>query len=120
MKPGEIGVEGFLRHIYQETVFITRYLTTITYEEYDRNLACKYALTRSLEIIGEAAKHIPETYRSTHPEIPWKMIAGNRDTLIHAYFTVDYDVLWDTVTHDIPELQKQIAVLLGETPEQKR
>ena len=117
MKPDEIGIEGFLRHIYQETTFITQYLATITYEEYDQNLACKYALTRSLEIIGEACKHIPETYRKEHPEIPWKMIAGNRDTLINGYFTIDYDVLWNTVTSDIPDLQKKITLLIGEQPE---
>lgn len=117
MKPDEIGINGFLRHIYQETTFITQYLTTITPEEYHQNLACKYALVRSLEIIGEACKHIPETYRKEHPEIPWKMIAGNRGTLIHAYFTIDYDVLWDTVTNDIPDLRKKIAGLIGEQPE---
>lgn len=45
------------------------------------------------------------------------MIAGNRDTLIHAYFTIDYDVLWGTVTNDIPDLRKKIAGLIGEQPE---
>ncbi|HJK45528.1 MAG TPA: DUF86 domain-containing protein [Methanocorpusculum sp.] len=113
MKPSDVGIEGFLRHIYQETSFITTYLSTLTHEEYEQNRVSRYALVRSLEIIGEAAKHIPETYRSEHPEIPWKLLAGNRDTLIHGYFTIDYDVLWNTVTVDIPALHKQIAVLLG-------
>ncbi|HJK47179.1 MAG TPA: DUF86 domain-containing protein [Methanocorpusculum sp.] len=88
MKPSDVGIEGFLRHIYQETSFITTYLSTLTHEEYEQNRVSRYALVRSLEIIGEAAKHIPETYRSEHPEIPWKLLAGNRDTLIHGYFTI--------------------------------
>lgn len=117
LKPDEIGLNGFLRHIYQETTFITQYLATITYQEYNQNLSCKYALTRSLEILGEAFKHIPKTYWDQHPEISWKIIAGNRDTLIHGYFTIDYNVLWDTVTNDIPDLRKKIGVLIGEQPE---
>ncbi len=67
------------------------------------------AVIRNLEIIGEAAKHIPIETRKRHPEIPWKEIIGMRNKVIHEYFGVDWEILWQTVSEDIPQLKKQIA-----------
>ncbi len=68
---------------------------------------------RSLEIIGEAAKQVPEDFRNQHPNVQWKSMAGMRDRLIHAYFGVDYEIVWDVVQTRIPELRQQIASILG-------
>jgi uncharacterized protein with HEPN domain len=59
------------------------------------------ALVRLLAILGEAAKRIPEAIRETHPQIPWRQMAGTRDRLIHGYFDVDLDVVWQIITHDL-------------------
>ncbi|HEX6961855.1 MAG TPA: DUF86 domain-containing protein [Lacipirellula sp.] len=70
------------------------------------------AFSRSIEIIGEAAKQLPADFRRDHSEIPWKAIAGMRDRLIHGYFAVDYEIVWDVVENKLPELRPKIAALL--------
>ena len=66
------------------------------------------ALVRLLEIIGEAAKHLSEPFRVSQPDIPWRLIAGTRDRLIHGYFDVDYDVVWAIVTEDLPPVIEKL------------
>ncbi|MDP1743448.1 MAG: DUF86 domain-containing protein [Candidatus Amesbacteria bacterium] len=70
------------------------------------------AFARSLEIIGEAAKQVDQNYRELHPNVDWKAMAGMRDRLIHHYFGVDYEIVWDVVTNEIPKLKIQIEQLL--------
>ncbi len=61
-----------------------------------------------MEIIGEATKNIPDTFREKYPDVQWKKIAGLRDIIIHAYFRVDLDVTWEILKKDIPVLKEQI------------
>jgi len=70
------------------------------------------AVVRSLEIIGEATKKIPESVKKEHPDIPWKQMAGMRDKLIHEYSGVDLEILWKTVTEDLPPLRLLIQKLV--------
>lgn len=65
----------------------------------------------NLHIIGEAVKHLPEQVRARYPEVPWRRIAGMRDFVAHLYFAVDLDIVWDTVTRDVPELAERIRVI---------
>jgi uncharacterized protein with HEPN domain len=83
-----------------------------------------YAVTHALEIVGEAAKRIPETIRMRYLAVPWRLMAGMRDQLIHGYNTVDLDVLWKTVTEDLPttrpliaEALRQERAIAGEPPD---
>ena len=71
------------------------------------------ALVRLLEVIGEAVRGITQESRDAHPEIPWKKMAGMRDRLIHGYYDVDMDVVWETVTVDLSPLIGQLQQLLS-------
>ena len=70
------------------------------------------ATLRNLEVIGEAVKGLPADLRAAHPEVPWQRIAGLRDILIHVYFGVDEDVVWDIVKNHVPDLLKVVEALL--------
>jgi len=71
------------------------------------------AITRLIEIVGEAAKHVSDETRAQFPGIPWRAIAGTRDRLIHEYFDVDLDQLWQIVSSDLPELIRQLEPRRG-------
>lgn len=70
------------------------------------------AVVRNLEIIGEAVKKIPDEIRSKHPTADWKRIAGLRDMLIHEYFGIDVEIIWDIVQHKLPALEQQVQQIL--------
>ena len=70
------------------------------------------AFVRSLELIGEAAKQVPDDFRARHPQVEWRAMAGMRDKLIHHYFGVDYELVWDVVTKKIPDLKREIERIL--------
>ena len=72
------------------------------------------AVMRNLEIIGEAAKHVPSEVRDRHPEVDWRRVAAFRDVAIHEYFGIDVDVVWDIVQSKLPALHRQIQQLLSE------
>ncbi len=75
------------------------------------------AVMRNLEITGEAARHVPEAIKNRHPEVEWRNIAGFRDVAIHAYPTIDEEIVWDIVRRKVPELLRQVEqVLAAEFP----
>lgn len=78
----------------------------------DEDLTFNLALTRLIEIIGEAANRVPEGFQEDHPEIPWMEIVGMRNRLIHGYDEVDFDFLWNVVRNDLPRLIKQLNKIL--------
>ena len=78
----------------------------------DTDLTFNLALTRLIEIIGEAANRVSEEIQEDHPEIPWMEIVGMRNRLIHGYDEVDFDFLWNVVRNDLPKLIKQLNKIL--------
>ena len=78
----------------------------------DEDLTFNLALTRLIEIIGEAANRVPEEFQEGHPEIQWVEIIGMRNRLIHGYDEVDFDFLWNVVRNDLPKLIKQLNKIL--------
>jgi uncharacterized protein with HEPN domain len=70
------------------------------------------AVVRNLEIVGEAAKRVPQTIRAQAPTVPWRQMAGMRDKLAHDYFGVDLALVWDVAANELPEIREQLAGLL--------
>lgn len=91
-----------------------RFIHGMTREEFLENDEKIFAVTRALEVIGEAAKQVPAPVRRRYPEIPWRPVAGTRDKLIHVFFDVNADLLWSTVEDDLPVLRAALSRALAE------
>ena len=102
----------FLKHILDAINLIEEYLKDKSYEEFKDNRMLQDAVIREIEIIGEAAKNLSKEFRNKHSDIPWRQIAGMRDKLIHGYFGVDLDAIWDTATMDVPSLKERLQEIL--------
>jgi uncharacterized protein with HEPN domain len=93
---------------------IQKYINGKTYNDFIADDLLIDAVIRNLEVIGEATKSIPISFRKKYPAVEWKKIAGLRDILIHEYFGIDYELLWDIVKNKIPELNYQITKIVEE------
>ena len=89
-----------------------QFVGQMTYRQFTRDKKTNFAVARSIEIIGEAAKHIPAEIRKKYPVIPWKDIAGMRDKIIHFYFGINLERVWIVVKKDIPDLRPHIKKVL--------
>jgi uncharacterized protein with HEPN domain len=82
------------------------------YEQFAEDDKTTFAVIRAIEIIGEAAKKVPDDIKDSYTEIPWREIAGTRNKLIHEYFGVNLSVVWRTVQEDLPPLIEQLRIML--------
>ncbi len=105
-------VEILLTHILENITAIQSYIKGKTKKDFIKNIQLQDSIIRRLEITGEAAKNLPPLFRKTYLQIPWDRISGMRDILIHEYFGVDLNLVWDTVKKDIPFLKKEIQEIL--------
>lgn len=101
-----------VKHILIETSFILQHIEGKTKEQVINDEVLCRAVVRSIEIIGEASKKIDDEFKSMYNHIEWKKIAGTRDKLIHDYFGIDYDIVWDIIENKIPDLDHFLKQLV--------
>ncbi|GIV98985.1 DUF86 domain-containing protein [Roseiflexus sp.] len=104
----------YLQHILEETTYLLRSSRDLDKTAFLQNETLKRAFVRSIEVIGEAAKQMPDALRQQYPAIEWRAMAEMRDRLIHGYFGVDYDIVWDVVTSKIPALDQTVRQILAQ------
>ena len=104
----------YLKDILDAMDAIESFVAGMEFDEFKNDDKTSSAVIRKLEITGEAAKNIPEEIRSRHPAVPWKEMAGMRDKLIHFYFGVKYDLVWQTIKDVIPQVKPLIQTILDE------
>ena len=103
----------YLQDILDASEKIREYTKGLTLRTLSADTRTLDAVIRNLEVIGEAVKKLPAALRARHPEIEWMKIAGLRDVLIHEYFGIDEEIIWDIVQNKIPALQKAVREMLN-------
>lgn len=103
-KDYKIYIEDILEAIHK----IDAYLKGMTFEQFSKDTKTVDAVVRNLEVIGEAIKSIPQNIKEKNRQIEWKKIAGLRDILIHQYFGVDLEIVWDVTQNKLPSLKRQM------------
>ncbi len=104
----------FLKHILDEINFLLKETETLTYDKFISNELLKRGCTRSFEIIGEAVKNISDELKNKYKHIDWKKIAGMRDKIIHYYFGVSYNIVWQTIKEKLPDFKVKIENIIKE------
>ncbi len=102
----------FLEHILDNIDKIEIDLFDLDEKSFSKDVTIQDATLRRLEVIGEAVKNLPLSFRKKHPKIFWKKMAGMRDILIHEYFGVDMELVWKISIKDVPKLKKQILKII--------
>ena len=104
----ERSVALYLQDMLESIEKIESYRVGVTADEFAANSLLQDAVVRRLEVIGEAAKHVPQAVRAGYPDVPWRRISGLRDVLIHEYFGVIVDRVWQVITIDMPAVKPRL------------
>jgi uncharacterized protein with HEPN domain len=107
-------VTDYLRDILEYAEKAQRFAQAVDWEKFQRNEEKVLAVIRTLEVMGEAARHIPNELRTQYPRVPWRGLTGMRDKVIHDYAGVDLEVVWNTVHKDLPILQVEVTQMLAD------
>jgi uncharacterized protein with HEPN domain len=104
----------YLEDILEATRKITTYTGSLSKAAFLEDEKTIDAVVRNLEVIGEAVKKLPEDLRARHPALEWKKMAGLRDILIHEYFGLDAEIVWDIIQNKVPALDRVVRTMLNE------
>jgi len=102
----------FLADMLEAIEKIERYTHGLNREDLWQDDLVADAVVRNLEVIGEAARHVPEALRAAHPEIDWRRVVGLRNVVVHEYFAIDLDVVWVVVEKHLPQLKRVVQAML--------
>lgn len=102
----------YIKHIYGEVKFLREEFTKTDKADFLSNDVLRRAFVRSIEIIGEASNKLTAQFKKEYPEPEWRKFSATRNHLIHGYFVVDYEIVWDIVENKIPLLESQILEIL--------
>ncbi len=108
----------YLQDILDAVDDVEVFVGDMSFEEFKKDRKTLNAVVRSIEIIGEASKKLPDSLKAKYRELPWKEMSGMRDKLIHAYFGMDTETIWKTVKENIPPLKKSIQKMLKDQEKQ--
>ena len=108
------NIQLYIQDINDSIESIQSFVGDITFEQFKNDDKTSSAVVRKFEIIGEAAKKVPDDIRKKFPDIPWKEMAGMRDRLIHSYFDTDYKLVWTTIKERITQIKPHIEKVLSE------
>lgn len=103
----------YLKHILDEINYLQQETKDATFELFIKDGTLTRACARSLEIIGEAVKNISTDFKNKHKTIEWKKLSGLRDKVIHYYFGVDWDIVWDVIKNKIPEIKMNLEKIIN-------
>lgn len=106
------GDEVYLGHMLDMARKARQLVSDKDYAAYASDEVLGLALTQLIQIIGEAARHVSDEFQGAHPEVPWSVIIGMRHKVVHDYMGVDEDVVWETITHDLPDLIQRLETLM--------
>ena len=115
----ERNIKLYLKDILDAIEAIEKFVKGMTFEEFRNNDLVSSAVIRKFEIIGEATRNIPQMIRKKYSDIPWKTIVGFRDKLIHFYFGIKYDIVWETIKSKLPDLKEKIRKVLEDLEKEK-
>ncbi len=107
----ERDYRDYLADITQAINLIEEFTREMDRDAFIHDEKTVFAVIRCLEIIGEAVKRLPQSFRDDHHQVPWKIMAGMRDRLIHGYDIIDYEIIWNTIQKDIPGIKPVIELL---------
>lgn len=106
------GVFEFISDIREAILRIEKYIKTVSYDDFIEDIKTQDAVIRNIEIIGEAAKNISADFRKRYPAVPWKELSGVRDRLIHHYFGVNLDIVWEIADIELKGVLSKIEDIL--------
>lgn len=110
----ERDYRSYIEDIVEHMNYAEEFIKDLTFEEFVSDKKTVLSVTKCIEIVGEATKHVPDSIREKYPEIPWKEMAGIRDRLVHGYFKVNLEIVWTTVIQEFPELRPMMEKVLND------
>lgn len=102
-----------LQHMWDACQEVALFIRRKTRSDLEKDRMLALSIIKEIEMIGEAASKMTDAFKKTHSEIPWDLIIAARNRLIHGYFDIDLDIVWETTTKDLPELAKMMGKLLN-------